>query len=124
MARVAPAIRGAFLLALLASCAHAPTPLVVTGNTLHGAKLAVVATEAGMREANEQKLLTRDQVLAWNDFLERFKPGFRVACEMWQAASDSQDKTKEQQAAAIVSALLVGLTQFTILLAQIRGGGP
>lgn len=105
------------------SCAHAPSALEVTGHTLHGAKLSVVATEAGMREANEQKLLTRDQVLAWNAFLEKFQPGFRIACEMWQAALDSADASKQQQAAAIVGALLVGLTQFTVLLAQVNGDG-
>lgn len=98
-------------------------PLVITGNTLHGAKLSFMATEAGMRSANEQHLLTRDQVLAWNAFLEKFKPGFRFAVDLWEAAEQSHDASKEAQAAAIVTALLTGLTQFTLMLALPPAGG-
>jgi hypothetical protein len=115
------------LLALVA-CAHAPPPpLVITGDTLHAAKLSVVATEAGMREADEHGLLTREQKLTWNAFLAKFKPGYRVAVEMWEAADASADKSKQEQAAAIVGALLVGLTQFTVMLAEAHandGGVP
>jgi hypothetical protein len=117
----------AFLALLaLAACANAPPlppPLVITGDTLHAAKLSVVATEAGMREADEHGLLTREQKLTWNAFLAKFKPGYRVAVDMWEAADASADKSKQEQAAAIVGALLVGLTQFTVMLAEVRGDG-
>lgn len=116
-----------FALLALVSCAHAPPILFITGQTLHATKLSFVGTKAGMRAADEQKLLTREQVLTWNVFEQKFVKSWGAACDLWEAAEAAQDKTQAEQAVAIIAALVGELGTFAEVLAQAHpavGGAP
>lgn len=124
------ASRGGFTLAVVClslACAHAPPALVITGDMLHAAKLSFVGTKAGMRAADNQRLLTREQVLTWNVFEQKFDKSWGAACDLWEAAEVAQDKAQADQAAAIIAALLGELGTFSEVLASTRaadGGTP
>lgn len=110
----------------LSACAHAPPVLVVTGEVLHAAKLSMVATEAGMRAANQQGLLTAAQREAWNAFEPKFVKSWGAACDVWEAAEAAQDQSMKGQVLVIITALLGELATFTELLVELHpvdGGG-
>lgn len=106
----------------LSSCAHAPTPLQVTGESLDAAAITFEATAAGMATAYQRHAVTLEQARAWNDFLPKFKASYHVACALWRTARATKDEPLERQAAAILSEMLGKLSTFAVLLAAPDGG--
>jgi hypothetical protein len=87
-------------------CAHAPSALVVTGDVLDGAGVTFEAVAAGMQSASDSHALTREQALAWNDFLARWKAGYHGAAALWRTAKATHDEPLAEQAAAVLGTLL------------------
>lgn len=106
----------------LASCAHVDA-IVVTKDTIHATRLAAQATEAGMRSADSQHLLTPDQVHRWNVFLAYFQKGFVAAADVWEAAADAHDEDGAHQAEAILTRFMADLAGFAVLLVTPSDGG-
>jgi hypothetical protein len=95
-----------FLALAVARCAHAPSALVVTGATLDTAGAAFEATAAGMQAASDRNALTHEQRVGWNDFLARWKAGYKGAAALWRAAKETGDEGLAEQAGAVISTLL------------------
>lgn len=102
-----------------AACAHAPSALIITGSTLDAAGITMESVEAGMRSASDARELTREQVLAWNDFLARWKVGYPDACAAWRAAKAKQDDSSAEQAAAALAVLIGQLNDWASVVAKV-----
>jgi hypothetical protein len=102
------------LLALLA-CAHAPQPIVITSHVLDAAGMTFESVTAGMVSASERNALTREQVLAWNDFTVRWAAGYGLAVDRWVEAKKKLDSPAAEQAAALLTGLLAELGTFQIV---------
>ena len=105
----------------LAACAHAPSAVAVSGDVLDVAGVAFEATAAGMRSASDANALTRDQVLAWNDFFARWKAGYPGAAALWREAKRTQDEGLAEQVGAVVTTLLSQLATWQTV---VKGAAP
>jgi hypothetical protein len=107
----------------LGSCAHAPTtPLIVSGEVLDGAGITFEAVAAGMQSLSDAHELTRERVLAWNDFLERWRAGYHSAAKAWRAARGADGGV--DQAEAVLTSLLSELATWQFVVAGIRKQPP
>ena len=117
----------AFALAA-SSCAHAPDPIITSGQTLHLAADEFVATAAMMDKALELGLLSAPQYKTWADFVVRFKEGFHLAREAWVLAAQTNDIAGRNGAQAALESLLSQLSGFyvevSLLFAHPPGGTP
>jgi hypothetical protein len=73
-------------LLLFIACAHAPDPLVTSGETLHFAASRFVDTAHLMDEGYEKGHISIPTYQGWADFVARFKPAFHTARVAWEAA--------------------------------------
>lgn len=104
----------------LLSCAHVDSkvqPIVITGHMLDVAGMTFESVEAGMRAASERQALTREQVLAWNDFLERWRVGYKASAAAWREAKTKLDKPAAEQAASLLTSLLSELATWQLVVA-------
>lgn len=123
-------MRALALSLVLLSCAHAQvTPLQVTEDTMHAARLTFEATSAGLMAANDS--LTEAQRSAWNTFALKFKATFHLAYDAVRAAEAKHDESGAAQAGAALGAMLGELAAFEVLLASTsaqrdaaKDGGP
>lgn len=111
-----------FLVAVAAgelSCAHTQQPaLIITASTLDAAGITFESVAAGMQTASDNRALTREQVLAWDDFLERWRKGYKLACADWRAAKAKGDASGAEQAEAAVASLIGQLNEWASVLAH------
>jgi hypothetical protein len=80
---------------------------IVRASHREGIFLALTgAVAAGMQSASDAHALTREQALAWNDFLARWKAGYHGAAALWRTAKATHDEPLAEQAAAVLGTLL------------------
>lgn len=101
-------------------CAHAPSPLAITGAALDTAGAAFEATAAGMQAASDRNALTHEQAVGWNDFLARWKAGYNGAAALWRTAKETGDEGLADHAGAVIATLLSQLATWQAVVA----GGP
>lgn len=118
--RTAPGpLKALAVVSLIVACAHTQqSALIITASTLDAAGVTFEAVAAGMQTASDNRALTREQVLAWNDFLERWRKGYKLACADWRAAKAKGDASGAEQAGAAVGALIGQLNEWASVLAK------
>ncbi len=98
----------------LAGCAHQQS-LIVSGETLAQVGNTFSATVYAMEQAHIKKVVTDDQYKKWMTFGSKFVQSYPSAVQLWRVAKASGDKTLEQQIMAIVSQMLLDLSEFATL---------
>lgn len=109
------------ILFLSISCAHNQNAgLIITGSTLDAAGITFEATLAGMESASSANVLTRGQVIGWNDFLARWQKAYPDACKAWRKADAAQDESGLAEASAALAELLTQLNDWAAVLTKTR----
>lgn len=86
------------------SCAHAPDPLVTSGQSLHLAADEFVTTARLMDSLVTSHAVTWSQYEAWRAFGTRWQLAYPLAVDAWGIAVRTADVAAQQSAAATISA--------------------
>jgi hypothetical protein len=71
---------------LLASCAHAPDPLLTAAATISFAGDQYLQTNEAVESLHRRGALTEDTYGMWLSFKARWKPAYHLAVESWALA--------------------------------------
>lgn len=111
------------------ACAHAPDPIITTGQALHLADDTFVETGRLMDSALDNRLVTLEQYRAWAKFARAFPKAYRVAWDAWEVATKVADAAAQMGALDAIAVLLGELQRFYLsvtvaFLSPADGGAP